>query len=639
MIFEKLSETAIQLIVTKMIEKILSSNWKPDKEKAKDIFIQFSEHEVCKNYTEKYVTRFLKMRTLHSAESDVFLDEVYTPLTLESKNKNTHKIKIDEKYSLPPQKSINIIGIAGQGKSTILRKIFIEEMNRGQYFPFFIELRRIQKDEGILVHLENTLINLGIKINEKSLSDFLNSRKVLILLDGYDEVRSEKRLEILNEIINIESKYDTRIISTTRPDTEICSEVDRVNFHVKKLSKNEILDILEKLDKRNESPELKQVITKNALLSEILVTPILVNLFAVCYPYLDVIPNDPVDFYDKIFLTLYSRHDKIKNFSREKYSKVNSSKAQEIFSTLSYISLVGGNIEFCEESLNQDLNISLNLNYIDSTELENIKNDIINITCLIQPDGFDRYVFLHKSIQEFHAAKFIATLDSENKRNIYDDISKSIINDDSFDNVISFLKNIDKKDFHTMLTEKFAEDQNLKQISAPEIRKRANEIAYEIIKEKEFGIDVSQEEMKKNYEFAFVEGVTVRSLLAATSLLKTGARHDAKKIENYILASTFGKNDELNDPDKKYINFFEDPKNRKLSKHEAMTESNIPQEDHNAYNIYDYFKELGYYNDFENLVFKLVKEFHFELLKPEIDRKSNIADILASRTLRKNNSD
>ncbi|WP_152467876.1 hypothetical protein [Vibrio fluvialis] len=91
---------------------------------------------------------------------------------------------------------------------------------------------------------------------------------------------------------------------TTRPGTEICSEVDITNLKVEKLKVDDIISILSKLDKSSEIEELPSIIINNEQLQETLVSPILVNLLYVCYPYLDTVPESVVDFYDKLFITL-----------------------------------------------------------------------------------------------------------------------------------------------------------------------------------------------------------------------------------------------------------------------------------------------------------------------------------------------
>lgn len=59
-----------------------NKNWDKSIESAKELIRQLSEDYASEVYAEKYVSKFMKMRTLHSAEADVYLDEIYTPLTL-----------------------------------------------------------------------------------------------------------------------------------------------------------------------------------------------------------------------------------------------------------------------------------------------------------------------------------------------------------------------------------------------------------------------------------------------------------------------------------------------------------------------------------------------------------------------------
>ncbi|MEH8135279.1 hypothetical protein [Aeromonas veronii] len=115
-------------------------------------------------------------------------------------------------------------------------------------------------------------------------------------------------------------------------------------------------------------------------------------------------------------------------------------------------------------SLNYHLIKALDINGISSDGIDNVRSDIINITCLIQRDGYDRYVFLHKSIQEFHAAKFIRSLSFEHKSKLYNRLLEVIDNEDKYDNVINFLKAIDTNDCESLLVMKYFEkyfDNNL----------------------------------------------------------------------------------------------------------------------------------------------------------------------------------
>lgn len=53
-----------------------------------------------------------------------------------------------------------------------------------------------------------------------------------------------------------------------------------------------------------------------------------------------------------------------------------------------------------------------------------IIEDVIEITNLITRDGYDNYTFIHKSIQDFYAAKFISSSTEENQVEFFKEINK-----------------------------------------------------------------------------------------------------------------------------------------------------------------------------------------------------------------------
>ncbi|MXC43639.1 NACHT domain-containing protein, partial [Escherichia coli] len=86
--------------------------------------------------------------------------------------------------TLPFHGIVNIVGIAGQGKSTILRKLFSEEIKKSERMPFFIELRRV-KNANIIAYLADILNTFGVGCSEDSLKILLQSQRVVLMLDGF----------------------------------------------------------------------------------------------------------------------------------------------------------------------------------------------------------------------------------------------------------------------------------------------------------------------------------------------------------------------------------------------------------------------------------------------------------------------
>lgn len=164
----------------------------------------------------------------------------------------------------------------------------------------------------------------------------LSSGNILLLLDGFDEISSKMRMDILSEIISLNRRHGVQIITTSRGGTEICTESNIINYTVNKIKRSDIMSMLKKLSESQEVEEdtLQQIfhmLKGNTSLVETMNCPLLVTLFYICYPHLDSIPDSATEFYSKLFTTLYFRHDKVKNYKRERKSDIPPRKHSTFF--------------------------------------------------------------------------------------------------------------------------------------------------------------------------------------------------------------------------------------------------------------------------------------------------------------------
>lgn len=452
-----------------MTDKLLSSRWLKGTEDSIEIIEQFEDPEIRSRYIEKHVSNVLRMRTLHQREHDILLDDIYYPLTIKN-IANEDNITVNDECILSHSRILNIVGIAGQGKSTILRKLFQNEIKHGSRIPFFLELRRIE-NVSILDFLKSTIESLGvdIKYEDNLIELLLQSSKIVLMLDGFDEIKAHLRLEILSQIKDLNVRYNCPVIVTSRPETEICRETSINNLMVQELDEQSQLGILKVISNQTEYDEISSVISNNPQLKGTLKTPILINLLYVCYPYWDELPSNIVEFYNKLFITLYLKHDRMKSWARERKSTLSTDDSLWCFSALCYFALREEVFEFDTRTLTKYAKKALNAASIPSRECEPFIDDIINITCLIQQDGLDRYVFLHKSVQEYHAAYTISNLPQEIKIQFYESVANNLSSDDKYDNVLQFLHYIDKDVFQDQITIKHFEELGLIDIAQGDI--------------------------------------------------------------------------------------------------------------------------------------------------------------------------
>ncbi|SNY63930.1 NACHT domain-containing NTPase [Enterobacter sp. CC120223-11] len=416
MLSEALITTTVKIIATKLLDAGTGTL----KRNGNKILRALKNDKILDKYTKNAVNRVFVFRTLTHGDKNVYLDEVYYPLKL---NHSAYKstIEVKDGTRLPNHSPICIIGIAGQGKTTVMRKLFLEELVEQETLPFFISLRQIKDYENLTCEelLLNHLQANGIKCDLEDVIYLCNSQKISFYFDGFDEIPFTQRTLALETINSAYEKYGCPIIVTTRPETEITRTAGFDTYNVDFLRKKDIDSILRKTvtDKDAYDFIIKLLITK-AFLMQSIRTPILLDIFIITSTALREDPNSISDYYDGLFSALLHRHDLIKNLTRTKKSNLSDRILERCFSLFSFFSLMNSKGDFSRSEINDLFAKSASAMKIDKSP-EGIADDIIDGTNILVKDGYDNYVYIHKSIQEYFAAKCISTMDDSAKANIY----------------------------------------------------------------------------------------------------------------------------------------------------------------------------------------------------------------------------
>lgn len=108
-----------------------------------------------------------------------------------------------------------IYGPGGTGKTTLLRYLYKEYLNKNDVLPVYISL----KDKSLMIseHSLFTVICRILKIQETDLRNLLESHKVILFLDGANEIKDKYRNEIEERLNNFLYDFNkTEFFLTTR---------------------------------------------------------------------------------------------------------------------------------------------------------------------------------------------------------------------------------------------------------------------------------------------------------------------------------------------------------------------------------------------------------------------------------------
>ena len=216
--YEANSEKEINALVQEVRKKV-----RPDYEKRYGILKVLGMREPVKLESVYTAVQFLDNDDIRSFESIENLEQFYRQASSrrfqsQDKGKQQGILVANEKQYLM------VLGGPGAGKSTFLRKMGLEalKVQEGGFnhdcIPVFIELKKLQDRD---INIKNLIAEefriCGIPEAEQFTVKALESGKLLILLDGLDEVPTKNSTNVINQIQNFVDTYNkNRFITSCR---------------------------------------------------------------------------------------------------------------------------------------------------------------------------------------------------------------------------------------------------------------------------------------------------------------------------------------------------------------------------------------------------------------------------------------
>ncbi len=430
-ILEKYTEPII-----KNVTKIARDEWEKFKT---DFGIVFSEYE------KKSYDKYSKIKTILYKTEPKFIYDFFECPSLSKENDKTFQ-PINTNDILDISRYIIIQGTGGIGKSTLMKHLFISEINNKDLIPIFIELKDlndIKEDYSISELIFNKLSNLGSTLKSMYLDYALKSGCFLFLLDGYDEIQTEKKDIFFRNLDDFCDKFNENyFIISSRPYSEFIEFQRFTVLSTEPLDEEQAISLVRKIEfddciKSRFIDELQNgLFDKHVSFAS---NPLLLNIMLLTFENYANIPEKLHLFYANAFETLYSKHDATKSgYKRDMKCKLSYDLFQKLFSSFCFITYTQDKIEFTYDELLNVLKQAKELLNQKELEVEDYSFDLVNSLCVLYKDGLT-YRFAHRSFQEYFTAIFLKDLTDDN----FSNYGIQIIKKDSYkaihDSVFSML--------------------------------------------------------------------------------------------------------------------------------------------------------------------------------------------------------
>jgi hypothetical protein len=418
--------------------KIGKSIWKKF-----DDSIEHTFRSVHYDYATSIINKYSKAKTFLIRSEPVDLYDFYIPASVNKPN----DVRV-EQVNLSKLKDISkrliITGSGGSGKTILLRHLLLDALLNGHAFPIYIQLRNLNddRDRNLMIEIKEVLNSNGFTLDDRYIEKSLEAGLFVLLLDGFDEVIFAKRSVLEREIKSFSSKYDCQVIVTSRADTSLQSWDDYSNVTISTLTLDEACALVEKIkfDEDIKTRFLSSLrdglfVTHSFFLSN----PLLLSIMLLTYGDSADIPKKLSSFYLQAFEALFHQHDALKSsFSRDRKTDLDLYEFSRLFAAFCIISYQQRAFTFVLSDALKFVKKAIDITALTRVSANGFLDDAKQAVCLIMEDGLG-LSFVHRSFQEFFAAKFICDADERTQKLLIANLTSSGKSDVFRDSVIGLL--------------------------------------------------------------------------------------------------------------------------------------------------------------------------------------------------------
>ncbi|EDY83481.1 hypothetical protein VDG1235_3108 [Verrucomicrobiia bacterium DG1235] len=340
------------------------------------------------------------------------------------------KLSISEIFNQSKRHSI-LLGQPGAGKTTSIKNLCNQILKNDKFecydlsFPLVIRLRELNNDNSTQSIVEHIASTLHFKIqaasneserkeNRSKIANFIEELKIILILDGFDELSSKpKREDYIEEIRFLARTLSSSLLLLTSRTGDFTYNIENANtYELCSLTDQQVSEFAHKwiTPKKAALNFLEEI--KNSPFHDTAIRPLTIAHLCAIYERIGRIPQKPKTVYKKVIQLLLEEWDEQRSVSRlSRYGAFESDRKFDFLSKIAFeLSAKHSTPIFYTDSLKAIYKNCYEDFDLPKSESTKVITEIESHNGLILRTGFERYEFAHKSLQEYLAAEYIVRL-------------------------------------------------------------------------------------------------------------------------------------------------------------------------------------------------------------------------------------
>ena len=308
-------------------------------------------------------------------------------------------------------KYIIIQGLGGIGKSMLMTHLFLSSAKQVETtgsIPLLLSLKDYKDNDSSIVDFILKSVNeYDSSISKEDIIDSLVQKRLILLLDGLDEIQSSIRDTFNQHLESLLKAYSgNTIIITSRPVHMFISYSKFTIFDIQDLTKEQALELIRKLDfwDKEGKNSFMMALDNNLYRThkEFASNPLLLTIMLMTYSSFGEVPAKMHVFYSKAYETMARLHDASKgSFKRPLHTKLTPEEFAKYFAqfcartymdeVLEFDSLHFTAVYFASE---YDTNLVKVGNYFENLRNRSYTDRTFDMLYDMIPQKIERFIFL-----------------------------------------------------------------------------------------------------------------------------------------------------------------------------------------------------------------------------------------------------